>query len=63
VNRTLDTKIFSLLLYRLSYLPTEIGGANIGTDPRIVMQVAGTLGSGPLSAVPMSERLIGHSRA
>jgi hypothetical protein len=22
VNRTLDTKIFSLLLYRLSYLPT-----------------------------------------
>ncbi len=23
VNRTLDTKIFSLLLYRLSYLPTE----------------------------------------
>jgi hypothetical protein len=28
VNRTLDTKIFSLLLYRLSYLPT--GMASVG---------------------------------
>ena len=27
VNRTLDTKIFSLLLYRLSYLPTVSRGA------------------------------------
>ena len=25
VNRTLDTRIFSPLLYRLSYLPTVIG--------------------------------------
>jgi hypothetical protein len=30
VNRTPDTKIFSLLLYRLSYLPT--GTASVGLD-------------------------------
>ena len=38
VNRTLDTGIFSPLLYRLSYLPTagEFEQAGLGTKNRIV---------------------------
>lgn len=36
MNRTLDTKIFSLLLYRLSYLPT--GTASVGAFAAVLIR-------------------------
>ncbi len=38
VNRTLDTKIFSLLLYRLSYLPTVADSARVARGSRTIIR-------------------------